>query len=610
MPLPPLTEAVIQRHANANSFSRGKAYYDSGAVFDIVQRDNQIQAAIEGSEVQPYRVNLQFDAGGITAAACSCPYAFDGWCKHIVATLLTCIHQPEEITPRPSLVQLLDRLDHLQTQRLVQALVKDHPELMDAIDYHITLLTPTSPTPTTGKTTGKTKPPRRTAIDPTPFRRQVKQIVREGISAAEEGYEDDLVTQELLGLIDKAEEFTEQEDCQSAIAILEAITSACADEWDELADYGYDSDEIVSYLNEAWSNAILSDELAPEQAVHLQEMLSEWQDSIGSFALCLMALEQGWDYPPLQRVLQGEITPQGAWEDESPNFADDLALVRLHILDRQSRHQEYLHLALAEGQAKEYLIKLVQLGQIETAMSAAPDLLTTQAEAYAFAKVLREQQQVTEALAIAKVGLSLVAKPPLDPLKVGFLSKTWHNSFEFASWTSDLAEGLGDTQTAIEARVIAFKEKSSLQDYNRIAALAGRRWSRLKSDLLQNLRQANPWGEATAKVDIFLQEGLMDDAIDAVRSAYASDLVHRVMTAAMESHPEWVIAEGKKRAAPTMERGKADRYQDAVDWLKQVRLGYLQLGQQTEWAKYRQELVNAHGRKHKLMGLFNQKGME
>ncbi|MBW4622405.1 MAG: SWIM zinc finger family protein [Cyanosarcina radialis HA8281-LM2] len=607
MPLPPITEDTIRHHANANSFSRGQAYYDSGAVLDIVQRDDRIQAAIEGSEARPYRVNLQFDAGGITAASCSCLYNYDGWCKHIVATLLTCIRQPDAITVRPSLAQLLDRLDHLQTQRLVQDLVQEHPELIDTIDDRVALLTLPTPAP------AKTPKTRRTAIDPAPFRRQVRQIIRAAINSAEEGYEEVSVAEELLDLIDKAQEFTDRGDCQSAIAILEVITSACADEWNELADYGLDSAEVESYLNEAWSNAILSDDLTADERAHLQETIEEWQDSIGSFKMSLTALEQGWHYPPLQRVLQGEIGTHGAWEAERPEYADDLALVRLRILDRQSRDREYLNLALAESQTTEYLLKLVRLGQIETAMRQAQALMTTQAEAFALAKALREQQQVTEALAIAKAGLSLSVPSTRDPFDFTFSAKPIHNPFEFASWTSDLAEGLGDTQTAIEARIVAFQKQPSFQEYRKLEALAGQRWPSLKSELLQSLRQSYPWGAETAKVDIFLHEGAIEDAIEAVRStttSYYSHLVRRVMTAAIESHPEWAIAEGKRRAEPTMDGKKSDRYQDAVDWLKQVRAGYLQLGQEAQWTAYRQELVNAHGRKYKLMELFKQKGME
>ena len=39
------------------------------------------------------------------------------------------------------------------------------------------------------------------------------------------------------------------------------------------------------------------------------------------------AMNDWWDYPPLVTAMQGNITEQGAWEGEAPDFADELTLV-------------------------------------------------------------------------------------------------------------------------------------------------------------------------------------------------------------------------------------------------------------------------------------------
>ena len=121
----PISEPTIRHHATSTSLSRGEDYYRQGAVTDLVQRGNTVYAEVEGSEVTPYRVKLQFDSGGITSTRCTCPYDYEGWCKHIVAAALTWVRHPDHLEIRPTLPQLLDRLDHLQTQRLVQALVEE-----------------------------------------------------------------------------------------------------------------------------------------------------------------------------------------------------------------------------------------------------------------------------------------------------------------------------------------------------------------------------------------------------------------------------------------------------------------------------------------------------
>jgi uncharacterized Zn finger protein len=78
------------------------------------------------------------------------------------------------------------------------------------------------------------------------------------------------------------------------------------------------------------------------------------------------------------------------------------------------------------------------------------------------------------------------------------------------------------------------------------------------------------------------------------------------MDAAIAHKPEWVIAKAIASAEDIMNRGKAESYQDAVNWLAKARSAYQQSGRQNEWQVYRDQLVAVHGRKRKLMGLINQ----
>ena len=135
MSIPAISEAIIRHNSNASSYSRGEAYCKQGAVINLKKRGNQIQAAVEGSEIKPYQVSINFDAGGITSVCCSCAYDYDGWCKHVVATLLTCVRSGAVIEERPTLEKLLNHLNHLQTQSLVQKLVEKNPESIDDVVY-------------------------------------------------------------------------------------------------------------------------------------------------------------------------------------------------------------------------------------------------------------------------------------------------------------------------------------------------------------------------------------------------------------------------------------------------------------------------------------------
>ena len=521
MPIPHLNETTLRRQATPQSFERGEDYYQSGAVGRLQQRGNTLQAEVEGSEVEPYVVCLTFDDSGVTDADCSCPYDYGGWCKHIVATALACLREPESIEERPTLEALLEHLDLPQTRDLIQELIAEQPRLMEIVDDYVQRLVEPTPSPQPAA------PLRRTQIDPASYRRAVQQILRGAVRDWESGRDDDSIQYDLQALIGKAQDFTEHGDSPNALVALEAITGACADHWDEVEEYGADSDEVVADLNQAWTEAILNTDLTPKEKVVLQQHLTDWQDELGgSFAMSLEALRQGWDDPPLRRVLQGHITESGAWDAEAPDYADDLARIRLKILDRQQRHQEYLHLAEAESQSEQYLTMLVRLGRVEDAMKAAEIHLGSLEIAFSLARALWEQGALAQALAIAQTGLNLPGPP--------------HRQYELAVWTSELAEGLGDGQAALAARIAAFKARPSLGDYQKALELADTAKATVQAELLQLLRRHQGWDSDSAKVDIFLQEGLLDDAIAAVKDLgyYQADLVKRVMAAAFNQRPD------------------------------------------------------------------------
>ena len=168
-----------------------------------------------------------------------------------------------------------------------------------------------------------------------------------------------------------------------------------------------------------------------------------------------------------------------------------------------------------------------------------------------------------------------------------------------AGWVSDLAEGLGRREIALEATLAAFHADPRLASYLRVWELAGEAWPEHRGRLLDHLRQGTSY-LPTGQVDVFLHENLVGDAISAVEGDPFGGLVARVADAAIETHPDWVIETCRRQAEEIMNQGRSKDYDKAVDWLAKVRDAYLAAGREEEWLAHLAELIDHHQRKYKL----------
>lgn len=174
----PLSEAVIRQHTSSNSFTRGREYYNQDRVTALTRRDSSLAAEVQGSEPVPYHVRVQFEPGGVGEATCTCLYPYGDWCKHIVAALLTALHQPDAIAERPSLESLLAPLDRDQLQQLVLHLVERAPDLAELVDNQVSLLT--RPVVLADRGDAGRHPP----VDPDAYRRRIRAILYGEATAA------------------------------------------------------------------------------------------------------------------------------------------------------------------------------------------------------------------------------------------------------------------------------------------------------------------------------------------------------------------------------------------------------------------------------------------
>jgi uncharacterized Zn finger protein len=586
-----ITEAIIRNLASAQSFERGEDYYRSGSVFELQKRGHLLMAKVEGSDYEPYQVTIELVGDEIISTDCSCPYDWGGICKHVVAVLLAYTHNPDETVQRPGVAELLTGVGEVELRALLAELLTQEPHLIDWLEGRLAALGKSAAQPPAEPEvveSAKAKPAAAPApIDPAPFRRQARQILR--ASDRWDYYATSGVASQMSALLAQVDPMLEAGDGRNALLALEAITEPYLDSWYDFDDSDGELGALFVEIGPLFAEAILSADLSPQERKKWAETLTEWQGQVDEYGIdeafdaAIAAAEQGWDYPPLLKVIRdGQITDQGAWPGEAPWYADDLTLARLKVLERQGRTTEYLYLAEAEGQTALHLIMLVKLGRVQEAVDYALQYLATADDALALAKTLREYNHPQQALKIAEHGLALPSQVLLT----------------LASWLRDFAAERSELNLALKAGRVAFNQSSALEDYLAMEALAGANWPALKAELLAQLGTNYPYG----CIDIYLHEGLVGEAIKAIdrRSYHHWDTVGKVVEAAWQTHPDWVIQQCKKQAEPIMDAGKSNQYHHAARWLERARRAYLAANRVEEWQSYLETLIHQHGRKYAL----------
>lgn len=593
MNLPHLSEAALAQYAAPHIIERGREYYEQGRVISLILRGTTLSAEVEGSEEFPYLVRYVFEADGSIEVSCTCPYDWGGWCKHLVAVYLALIHQPNAIEERPPLERLLADLTREQLQAVVLKLAEHDPSLVETVERTLDLLRPVVVQTATQTQANISPSTRRVVIDPKAVRRQVRSAIHslDRMRSSEAYWHVGAAVGEVRHLLDQVMTLIHTDQGRDALPVLEAITETYLDEWTTFDDSDGEASGFFFDLGPAWTEALLSADLDHEERRAWADRLNEWQEDLSdygvddAFECAATAALQGWDYPPLQRVLHGEITRQGAWQGEPPPYADDLTRARLSLLERRGRFQEYLFLAEAEGQDVAYTTMLVRLNRVQEAMDYGLRGLGTPQDALALATALSEHGEREHSLRIAEHGLAL--EGPKAPL---------------ATWLREQAITLNRRELALTAAEYAFCAEITLDNYLRVADLAGEQWPERRLKLLASARSTRSLS-AEGRVTVFLHEKLFDDAIAALEPYASHELIARVADAVLTERPEWVIQISRQQAASIMDSGKAQYYHSAANWLKKAREAYRVLNRETEWRVYLSELLRKHGRKYKLVPL-------
>ena len=516
-----------------------------------------------------------------------------------------------------TLETLLESLDRDQLRGLLLRLAARQPDLADVIAGEV------------GATLARATPraaPMRPPVDVGPIQRQVRALMRTSYRSYDSYDTSHSIAEGIRAILDQVRGFIEGGDGINALSLLEVITEEYSEGQHDYDDSYGTLGDVFDDLGELWAEALLAADLNPDELEKWDDQLAEWAGDAADYGsdtgmrLAMRAAQEGWHDPQIVRALRGEPVlvpaPSAVEVDkaEEPDEDDDLdadeegdeepssttvvpttgstlklALIRLRILERQERLDEYLNLATAYGLHRERALMLARLGRVEEAVVAGIETLASAADALVLASTLREGGHLDAAIRVAEHGLDLAGLR-------GALG----------DWLASLAPGLGRLDLALRAAEVACTSEPSIARYLAARGLAGEGWLELRARLLDHLRGGvGGWMGTRAHAEIFLHEGLIDDAIRvAERGGYG--VLELVMDAAITTRPQWVITKAIAQAEPIMSGGKAQHYDQAVNWLRRVRDAYRAAGQADDWARYLVDVRTTHGRKYKLMGLLKE----
>lgn len=578
---PILTEATVRELSRSQSYERGQSYYEQGAVSDPIRRGEIIRAYVEGSQYQPYTLTIKFDDAGVARTNCSCPYDHGGICKHCVAVLLMYIRDPGRISHQQPIVEMIAEADRDTLEDLLVDLVDSRPEVAEWIERRLDAITDDHPFDSSVNVEAIRQ--RANHALPDPGRRGHGDAYAEA----------ERMTEELDALIEQARTAIEADDGEAALTILEVITQVITENrWPELLPHDIPNVyEVLGDLSEAFTEAILTADLTESERNDWEERLTNWDDQLrhfmgeSTFAAAADAASQGWENERVQQAIAGSLDEGEFWDDDSRWYEKDIVAARLAVLERRERTEEHLNLAKAAEQAQAYAGMLVQEGRVTEAVEYGIERLSMPDALLELAQTLREHDHTEAALTVAEHGLT-----------VDGYGKT-----TLAKWLRDRAATVGKTDLALRAAVTAFEASPSLQSYQSAKEIADDDWENVRSELLEFLQSQDPsYRTASRIVEVFLHEGLYDEAIEVADRSGRAGVVEPVVEAVLKERPQWAISACKDQAEPIIEQGQHDSYRTAVRWLERAGKAARAAGEVNEWRGYIENLRDEHYRKYKL----------
>jgi hypothetical protein len=617
----PLSEADIQAYSDDASFRKGYDSYLEHAIVEPTLSESVLRAFCHSSSGSQYRVEVILLPAGdksahkVVSAGCSCPRR--GFCKHLVALLLTWIHQPERFVVRSWLMARLDEKSREELLALLEQLVQRQPDIEPMVELLIEL-------PLATPAQGKNRPGRgkKRTLDPSTIQSQVDSAfynAGKGWGAASR------VAADLERLCDIGKSFAEAGEWANAQVVYATVAAETVIQYEGLHDEG----QVSWILGQSAAGLVACLNAQPTLPKREQLDAEDREELLTTlFDLWKFGYNYGGIGVDVAGAIAGNATAQErkrveAWLREEMRPGQDSSstwrnrsVVEFVVKLKQAEHasdEDLLEEYRNAGLYKELTEKFLQLDRTNEALSVAQANLTEPRDVTWFAEELLALGEAwrEQALAFVETRLGEV-KPALQGKSQDFTSA--HTVDSYRRWLSEKYLLYGKTKQALDMELARFQANPDDATYRSVRSAARAAdhpeavWPGLRPRLIGTLEQQSRWG---ALVSIYLDEGEVDQALAALaeleRTPRAplygygyraegspSHYQAQVAEAAEVSYPDEAIRLFKSVVKRLIDGRSRENYQQATVYLARVRQLYRKQEREPEWQEYITNLRNSN----------------
>jgi hypothetical protein len=574
--IPTITENTIRDLVGEASFQRGQRYFRNNQIFDTQRAGMSLKAKCEGSRSIPYRVETIFNEAEIETTDCSCPIG--GYCKHVVALLLTWLARPETFPEQQNIEGILQECDKDELITLIKQMLRQNPDL-----EYLVLTTSKAGAPT----------------DPQFYRNQVETIFR---NAGGEWGTVPEIADALRALQETGATFTQRQDYASAIAVSIAISEGVADHFEDYREQD-EAGELESVVLGCVTGLKQCLEAQPEDN-SLREQILHTLFTIYRFDIEAGNIRFGEDAPG---ILVHNTTPEelrlvAGWvreaiatclkkephvryvfrQSESFSFEEEVDLSDRYVLrcwgsflldleEETIDDSTYLQVCRETGLLTEEVELLLDLDRVKEAEQA-----TQRASDYDLLNLAQLFRKYNQQDLITRL----------------IQERSWKSQDKrLHDWVRKQASLQSDQTEALVRATDSFQEMPTLATYKKARLLATQagHWEHTKNELRAFLKSGQHYAVLT---QVALDENDLDEIISLVQSTNPSTYneTSRSILATIEEEeirqPEASLHFYRRYAASLINNRNRHSYEQASRIIQRIQSLYIRLGQRAAWTRY------------------------